>query len=741
MTTTDYYYGRPSAGPGSAWYMGAPPTTAGNAVTASGRTSAGGGAPSSWEQVTNMVLPSVTPTTYEATPYPRATLHGSPVKLTGVTGSGQLWVDEIKVYVDYVDNVGAAHHDYLAFDRKANTASLFFCSSANGPTATMGSLSLPVDVAYILGVSVRVTGGDSGFGSASGFTSLTIDRQAASGVGPNSGIDAIPTTTLQIVQSVSPLPILLGENATITLTVTNTGAETATNVTISCEPGAAFPATGSWSGSMTLATLASGASVVRTRQVIGSSVGTYTSPASASADNAETVHDNESVSVASAGPTTLTVAHTITNGALLVGQTSHVDVTVTNVGSHPASNVYVVIGSSPSYDDNNTWPTLGRPTLGPYNIGVGQSLYLEGTRTAVAPAVLTSLVTVNSDNAPTVQATAPLTITTNLATTLSLTRVVNADDPIRVGDNVEVVLTVTNTGTAAALNVVIAEDFPAGFSYATGAPGYGWIREDAYPVEPGKQPWEFSSIPAGGSRTIRTTQIARMPGEFVKTSNAVASNAARVYASTTTVVQAAPAGTPDLDVQMLWRTADRGQFLRIGVFISNPETTGSISREVRFSPPAGVPETYWRLRGWGTVTPTYYRGGDVAGPVAETVTLAAGASVLFEIDVRVGFTAEYGSRIPLTVEINGASATVEGFVRPDAIGIPRTIIDPSRFLEMFLGVSNGRAESFLSQEGWDFLNEGGTLWDLVADLMIRRGQARSWDMNLTAFGDRPTFWS
>lgn len=141
---------------------------------------------------------------------------------------------------------------------------------------------------------------------------------------------AAPQADLAITMSDSPDPILLGGTITYTITVTNNGPDTATNVTAS----GTLP-------SCNFGTLASGASASCTPTAIASSVGTLTQTMSVGATEGDpnTANNSTSASTTVNPSADLAVSMTDSPDPVKIGAKLTYNITVTNSGPSNASDV------------------------------------------------------------------------------------------------------------------------------------------------------------------------------------------------------------------------------------------------------------------------------------------------------------------------------------------------------------------------------------------------------------------
>lgn len=188
----------------------------------------------------------------------------------------------------------------------------------------------------------------------------------------------------------------------------------------------------------------------------------------------------------------------------------------------------------------------------------------------------------------------------------------------------------------------------------------------------------------------------------------------------TTIVAPAPTYVLDIDAVGCWRTADRGQKIRGGWLIENVSVNPQ-TFSVAFSVPTEIAESDWEvLLDAPTATANFPLTGK--GSILGTITLPPGSFAELTLTARVKHTVPLGTAIALVPIINGVSHPVTGRVRRDIVCEQRDVDNPQRLSEMLEGLSSPAGAALMASIGYDFLQEGGTIWHLIADFQARRGK-------------------
>ena len=397
------------------------------------------------------------------------------------------------------------------------------------------------------------------------------------------------TADLSLTKTVDDATPNVGESVTFTITVTNAGPDTATNVTVedSLPSGYTYDAASIAGGSSqddsaaptltwSLASLASGASVdlTFTATVLAptGAPGEYVNAAEVTAvdqfdpdstpnnDDGDQSEDDEDNATVTPQVADLSLTKSVDDSSPNVGDSVTFTVTVTNAGPDTATNISVEDGlpAGYSYDagsiaggdsqDDSATPTL---TWSIASLASGASVDLTFTATVLAPtgapdeylnvAEVTAVDQHDPDSTPgnddgdqSEDDEDSATVTPQVAD-LSLLKNVSNSSP-NVGDSVTFTVTVTNTGPDTATDVTVEDSLPAGYSYDAASIAGGDSRDDSLAPT---LTWLITSLPSGASANLTFTATVLAPtgapGEYMN------------VAEVTGAEQHDPDSTPDND--------------------------------------------------------------------------------------------------------------------------------------------------------------------------------------------------
>jgi uncharacterized repeat protein (TIGR01451 family) len=293
---------------------------------------------------------------------------------------------------------------------------------------------------------------------------------------------------LELAKTVSDSTPNVGQNVTFTVTLTNNGPSTATNVSVtdllpsgltfvSAAPseGTYVPGTGLWTvGTVTMATPQT-LTIIAT--VVSSNPATNTATISTSDQfDPDTGNDTASTTV-TPQQADLVVGKTVDNPTPNVGDTVTFTIALGNIGPDSATNVTVNDALPAGLTLLSATPSEGTYAGGVWTVGTVttsavQTLIL--TARVTSPGAETNTATIGRSDQfdpDTANNTAGATVTPQQAD-LALAKTVNDPTP-NVGDTVTFTVTLTDLGPDAATNVTVNDHLPGGLTLLSATPSQG----------------------------------------------------------------------------------------------------------------------------------------------------------------------------------------------------------------------------------------------------------------------------
>lgn len=345
---------------------------------------------------------------------------------------------------------------------------------------------------------------------------------------PNTGNNTASATEtpqladLALSKTVSDPTPNVGDTITFTITLSNNGPDTATNVTVQdllpagLSVVTATPSQGNYNsgtGVWTVGTVTLAPARTLTIDAVVSSPGTRTNTARIShADQFDpTVANNAASATVTPQRADLTITKSVSNPAPNVGDNITFTITVTNAGPDDATNVTVGDSLPPGLTF-----LVANASQGAYVPGTG--VWTVGTVTTGTPATLTITANVNSPSAQTNTASIshsdqfdPNTGNNSAAATetpqqADLAIAKQTSDPApSVGDTVVFTITLFNGGPNVATNVTVQDTLPAGYSFVSATPSQGTYV-------PGTGVWSVGTVTTGTPQTLTITATVSSPG-------------------------------------------------------------------------------------------------------------------------------------------------------------------------------------------------------------------------------------
>jgi uncharacterized repeat protein (TIGR01451 family) len=330
----------------------------------------------------------------------------------------------------------------------------------------------------------------------------------------------------------SPRPNV-GDTITFTVGLTNNGFSNATGVQVTDLLPAglalvsALPGKGSYNsttGLWTVGSLANGAQVnlILQARVVSPNAQTNTATISHADQFDPNTANNQASATATPQQADLALTKTVSDPTPNVGDTITFTVTLTNLGPDAATGVSVqdllpaglaFVSATPSqgsYDSaSGTW------TVGTVNLSAPRTLTLAARVISPNPQTNTATISGAAQFDPnTANNTASATQTPQKAD-LVVTKTVDDRTP-NVGDTINFVVTVANTGPDAATNVQLTDLLPAGLSLVSSAPSQGTYT-------PTTGLWNVGTVANGGSATLHL--LGRVLSPAAQTNTATISHA------------------------------------------------------------------------------------------------------------------------------------------------------------------------------------------------------------------------
>jgi uncharacterized repeat protein (TIGR01451 family) len=313
------------------------------------------------------------------------------------------------------------------------------------------------------------------------FDPTSANNQASASESPQQ-------SDLAVSKTVSDATPNVGDTVTFTITLTNNGPDTATNVQVSdlLPAGLTFvsatPSQGTYNsgtGVWTVGTVANAATQTLQIQakVVSSSAATNTATIAHSDQFDPNTANNSGGVTETPQQSDLALTKTVNDTTPNVGDTVTFTITMTNKGPNPATNVTVADALPAGLTLISSSPSQGTYTGGVWTVGtVSPSAAPSLTITAkvVSSAAQTNTATIrHSDqfdpNSGNNQSSAT---ETPQQSDLAVSKTVSNSTP-NVGETVTFTVTLTNNGPDAATNVQVSDLLPAGLTFVSSTPSQG----------------------------------------------------------------------------------------------------------------------------------------------------------------------------------------------------------------------------------------------------------------------------
>jgi uncharacterized repeat protein (TIGR01451 family) len=345
-----------------------------------------------------------------------------------------------------------------------------------------------------------------------------------------------PGADLALGMTAQPDPVIVGNNLTYTITVTNGGPSTARNVTVThllpssvifvsavASQGSCAQAGGLVTGN--LGTLAPGAGAIVTVVGTASTAGTVSSTASVTSNQSDPDTSNNSATVVShviPASADLMAGIAAVPNLIVLGGTLTYTVTVTNRGPSDSSGVIVgnalppnAVVLSATVSQGSISPGANLWTVGTLPVGAGAAAII-----TVAPTqegLITATSTAQGDQLDPVPANNTATVTTVVGPAADLAiSITDFPDPTVVSSNVTYLVVVTNRGPSAATGVTVNDFLPANVPVISTNATQGTIAISGTTLS-----WNVGALASGAKATL-TIVVTTITNGVLTTSATVA---------------------------------------------------------------------------------------------------------------------------------------------------------------------------------------------------------------------------
>ncbi|MBD2043102.1 DUF11 domain-containing protein [Microcoleus sp. FACHB-672] len=490
--------------------------------------------------------------------------------------------------------------------------------------------------------------------------------------------EIVPPADLAVTKTVDNPNPTVGQNINYTVTLTNTGPSTATNVAITDQIPAgltfisATPSQGTYdntTGLWTVGTLANGASVTLTISATVNTTNPITNTATISASDQPDpdTTDNTGTVTVPQQQADLAVAKTVDTPNPTVGQTINYTVTLTNTGPSTATNVAITdqipagltfISATPSqgtYDN-----TTGLWTVGTVANGSSVTLTISATVNTTNP--ITNTATISASDQPdpdTTDNTGTVTVPQQQAD-LAVAKTVDTPNPT-VGQTINYTVTLTNTGPSTATNVAITDQIPAGLTFISATPSQG-----TYDNTIGL--WTVGTVANGSSVTLTISATVNTTNPITNTATISASDQPDPDTTDNTGTVTVPQQQADLSVA---KTVDNpnpgiGQNITYTVTLINTGPANATGVQVTDQIPAGLT--------FVSVTPSQGTYDNTTG-LWNVGNVANGADATLRITATVNTT-----NVTNTAQVSASDQT-----DPDPTDNTGTVTVPTQGADLSLG--------------------------------------------------------
>jgi len=457
-----------------------------------------------------------------------------------LTTAGPYSPNQIITYTLFVANAGPSTATNV---QVTDTPSNLTITNVSGGGCAALPCTIP-SLASGANVTITVTASINAAGPFDNTASVTATEPDPDPIDNTDSTDNGGTATsadLSLVKIVDDATPNVGGNVVFTITVTNGGPNTATNVTVTDQlpagltyvsdngGGSYVPGTGVW----TIASIANGASaslqITATVTASGSITNTAQVTASDQSDpnstpgNGVPTEDDQDSAAIGATAADLSLVKIVSNATPAINTNVVFTITVTNGGPDGATGVVVEdpLPAGLTYVSDNGGgayvPGTGVWTVGAIANGASASLQITATVTTFASVTNVAEVTfsdqVDPDSTP--DNSAPAEDDYDSAAVdvpgadLSLAKTVNTTSP-PLNSNITYTLTLTNAGPDTATNVTVFDQLPAGLTFVSSSTVTGSYSNVTYL-------WSIPSLGVGQTATLQIVATVTSTSPIVNT--------------------------------------------------------------------------------------------------------------------------------------------------------------------------------------------------------------------------------
>jgi uncharacterized repeat protein (TIGR01451 family) len=367
-----------------------------------------------------------------------------------------------------------------------------------------------------------------------------------------------PQADLAVTKTVATNSIFVGGLANFTITVTNLGPDTSSNITVTdvLPPGLAYSSSGSPGGTSfnsaigawIIPVLAVGNGYALALTARGTNAGTFTNTAtltgSTPADTNAANNSASAVVTVQLPPADLQITKTANPTNAFPGQQVVFTVSLQNLGPNNITNAIVVTDCLPPGFEYVTDSTYGGGGIGTYSpgtcwwtltgLGVNATVYLTITAATTNLGTFTNTATVAvpqgySDPNLTNNSASAVVVVSQPAADLAVTKTVSTNTA-KLFQGFNFYVAITNVGPTAVSNVFVTDLLPAGLTEVFWV-GYGGINQNYNPTN---GVWSITNIPPGQAYSLTIGSAGAATGTFTNVAQLMASTPADTNAANNT---------------------------------------------------------------------------------------------------------------------------------------------------------------------------------------------------------------